>query len=90
MVDKAKLEEHWAASRKLLYIVLIIWFFFAYLIHLFVGSLNAVSLFGFPFGYYMAAQGSLFAFVLLIFWFANRQNAIDEKFGLAEEQGGDA
>lgn len=90
MVDKAKLEGHWAASRKLLFIVLLIWFVFAYLIHLFVGAMNTVSLFGFPFGYYMAAQGSLFSFVLLIFWFAKRQNAIDEEFGLAEGQGGES
>jgi len=88
MVDKSKLKEHWRQSGKLLYIVLGIWFFFAYFIHFFVGTLNSVSLFGFPLGYYMAAQGSLFSFVLLIFWFAHKQNAIDESLGLAENQEG--
>ncbi len=88
MVDKSILKEHWKQSSKLLYIVLGIWFFFAYFIHFFVGALNTVSLFGFPLGYYMAAQGSLFSFVLLVFWFAYRQNAIDESLGLAENQEG--
>ena len=33
----------------------------------------------------MAAQGSLIVFVILIFYLANRQNAIDEEFGVAED-----
>ncbi len=88
MADKATLEQHWAQTSKLLYTVLGIWFFFAYFLHFFVGALNEFSFFGFPFGYYMAAQGSLFSFVVLIFWFAKKQNAIDESFGLAEEEEG--
>ena len=36
-------------------------------------------------GIYMAAQGSLFIFVVLIFFLANRQNKIDEEFGVAED-----
>ncbi len=34
----------------------------------------------------MAALGSLIAFVILIFCYANRQNRIDEEFGVAEEE----
>jgi putative solute:sodium symporter small subunit len=40
---------------------------------------------GFPLGFYMAAQGSLIIFVILIFWFAKKQNQIDEEAGLHEE-----
>ena len=34
----------------------------------------------------MAAQGSLAIFVILIFWSANRQEKIDEKHGVAEDE----
>ena len=34
----------------------------------------------------MTAQGSLLAFVLIIFWFANRQEKIDEEFGFGEKE----
>jgi putative solute:sodium symporter small subunit len=34
----------------------------------------------------MAAQGSLIVFVVLIFWFANRQNKIDEECDLHENE----
>jgi putative solute:sodium symporter small subunit len=33
----------------------------------------------------MAGQGSLIIFVILIFWYASRQNSIDEEFGAAED-----
>jgi putative solute:sodium symporter small subunit len=34
----------------------------------------------------MAAQGSLIVFVVLIFWFASKQNRIDEEAGLHEAE----
>lgn len=86
MVDRSKIDAHWKKTSNLLVAVLIAWFFFAYFIHLFVGTLNEVSFLGFPLGYYMAAQGSLFAFVIIIFLYTKKQNQIDEEFGLAEKE----
>jgi putative solute:sodium symporter small subunit len=34
----------------------------------------------------MAAQGSLIAFVVILFWFAKRQDQIDREYGFAEEE----
>jgi putative solute:sodium symporter small subunit len=65
---------------------LVLWFFFSFVIHYFVPWLNQVVILGFPLGFYMAAQGSLIAFVVIIFWFADRQNKIDEECGMAEEE----
>ncbi|MDQ4061575.1 MAG: DUF4212 domain-containing protein [Pseudomonadota bacterium] len=64
---------------------LAIWAFFSFAIHFFVSSLNKIVILGFPLGFYMAAQGSLIAFVLLLFWFARAQDSIDREFGVAEE-----
>jgi putative solute:sodium symporter small subunit len=68
-----------------MWLSLAIWAFFSFVIHFFVGSLNNIVIFGFPLGFYMAAQGSLIAFVLLLFWFARAQDSIDREFGVAEE-----
>jgi putative solute:sodium symporter small subunit len=76
---------HWAKTRTLMWISLAIWAFFSFVIHMFVGTLNGLSFLGFPLGFYMAAQGSLIVFVVLIFWYVARQNAIDEEFGAAED-----
>ncbi len=78
-------EAHWSKTRMLMFVTLGIWAFFSFFIHFFVSALNGVVILGFPLGFYMAAQGSLVVFVILIFWFAGRQNAIDEEFGVAED-----
>lgn len=50
-----------------------------------VVPLNKISfLTGFPFGYYMGAQGSLIVFVLLIFIYARQMDKIDRKYGVEE------
>jgi putative solute:sodium symporter small subunit len=79
-------EAHWAKTKNLTIIVLVIWFIFSFVVHWFADALNTISFIGFPLGFYMAAQGSLIVFVVLIFWLAHRQNKIDEEFGVAEEE----
>ena len=76
---------HWSRTRTLMWICLVVWAIFSFGIHFFVDTLNQITLLGFPLGFYMAAQGSLVIFVLLIFWYAARQNAIDEEFGASED-----
>ena len=84
-ITPERAQAHWQRTSTLMWITLAVWFFFSFVIHFFVSSLNQISIFGFPLGFYMAAQGSLIAFVILIFWYANRQNQIDEEFGVEEE-----
>jgi putative solute:sodium symporter small subunit len=78
-------EEHWRRTRSLMLTILALWFFFSFFVHLFAVQLNEIVILGFPLGFYMAAQGSLIAFVVLCFWNASAQNKIDEEFGVAEE-----
>jgi putative solute:sodium symporter small subunit len=63
-----------------------LWFFFSFFINFFVTSLNKIVIFGFPLGFYMAAQGSLIAFVVMLFWFAKAQDKIDRECGVAEDE----
>jgi len=78
-------QAHWDKSRGLMWTALVIWFVFSFGIHFFATALNNIVILGFPLGFYMAAQGSLIIFVWLIFWFAKKQNQIDEEFGVAED-----
>ena len=77
-------EKHWEKTRGLMVLTLVIWFVFGYLIFMFGSSLNSSNFLGYPLAYYMCAQGSIIAFVVLIFWFANRQESIDAEFGFSE------
>ena len=40
---------------------------------------------GYKLGYYMTAQGSMLAFIILIFWSNNRQEKLDREFGFSDE-----
>ena len=77
--------SHWEKTKRLTIIVLIIWFIFSFGVHWFADSLNNYSFIGFPLGFYMAAQGSLIVFVLLIWYLAWAQQKIDDESGVAEE-----
>jgi putative solute:sodium symporter small subunit len=83
--NAARDEAHWAKTRNLMFIYLGVWLFFGYIIHMFVHVLNKVVILGFPLGFYMAAQGSLIAFVVMLFIFAKQQDKIDRDFGVAED-----
>ena len=49
-------------------------------------SLNSMTFFGWPLGFYMAAQGSHVIFVVLIVVLNTNQEKIDEKYGVAEDE----
>ena len=82
----SKQEQHWEKTRGLLFMTLAIWFVFSIGIFLFGAEMNEVGgPFGYPLTYWFTCQGSLGIFVILIFWFANRQEKIDEEFGFSEK-----
>jgi putative solute:sodium symporter small subunit len=80
--------EHWRKTTKLMLTHLAVWFFFGYVIHMFVVPLNkiVIPILNFPLGFYMAAQGSLIVFVVMLFMFAKQQDKIDREFGFAEDE----
>ena len=84
---KAREEAHWAKTSRLMLTHLAVWFFFGFVIHMFVKPLNSITIpiLNFPLGFYMAAQGSLIVFVVMLFLFAKQQDRIDREFGFAEE-----
>jgi putative solute:sodium symporter small subunit len=49
-------------------------------------ELNTMSFLGYPLAYYMTAQGSLLAFVIILFWCTSKQEDIDEEFGYGERE----
>ena len=78
-------DVYWGKTSKLMKTMLLLWVFFGYIIRMFVVPLNGIKILGFPLGFYMAAQGSLIAFVIMLFWFAKAQDNIDRECGVAEE-----
>lgn len=78
-------DRYWQRTSALMWTMFALWVFFSFVIHFFVNSLNEIKILGFPLGFYMAAQGSLIAFVVMLFVFAKRQDTIDREEGVAED-----
>lgn len=85
MSDKEN-DAYWGKTSKLMMTMMTLWIFFSFVIHMLVVPLNAIKILGFPLGFYMAAQGSLIIFVVMLFWFAKAQDKIDREFGVAEDE----
>ena len=85
--SQANTDAHWDKTTRLMWTHLGLWLFFGYIIHMFVVPLNNITIpiLNFPLGFYMAAQGSLIAFVVMLFVFAKQQDKIDREFGVAED-----
>jgi len=80
-----EMKAYWSRTSALMWTLLALWFFFSFVVHFFAIQLNGIRILGFPIGFYMAAQGSLVAFVVMCFWNASAQNKIDEEFGVSDE-----
>jgi putative solute:sodium symporter small subunit len=79
-------KAYWEKTKLHMIITLIIWLFFSLIIFMFGSELNTMSFLGYPLAYYMTAQGSLLAFIVLLFWTANKQEKIDQDHGYNERE----
>ncbi len=85
-VDKAKLDAYHRENVRYIVIFLIIWFVVSLGGILVVKSLNEISFLGFPFGYYLGAQGSILVFIAEIFIYSKLMDKLDKKYGFSETQ----
>ncbi|SVC03030.1 uncharacterized protein METZ01_LOCUS255884 [marine metagenome] len=90
MENETNLQErrkaYWRANLRLLAILMSIWFVVSFGCGiLFVEPLNEIKLGGFRFGFWMAQQGSIYVFVVLIFVYVRLMNKLDRKFRFEEE-----
>ena len=86
MSEKFSREAYWKANLKLVALCLSIWFVVSYLFGIIlVDQLNAINLGGYQLGFWFAQQGSIYVFVVLIFFYAWRMNKLDRQFNVHED-----
>ncbi|MEP7029308.1 MAG: DUF4212 domain-containing protein [Pseudolabrys sp.] len=83
--DPDNRARYWVKTRNLTFVILAVWFIFALVLPWNVKALNVFTFMGFPLGYYFIAQGSLIAFVVLLFVHNALQDKIDDEFGYGDE-----
>jgi putative solute:sodium symporter small subunit len=78
-------RAYWRRNLAYIAVLLSIWALVSYgAAILFADALDRVHLFGFPLGFWFATQGSLIAFVLLVFLYVKLMNDLDRKYGVYE------
>ena len=80
-------QNYWRANIGLLLRCLVVWFIVSYGFGiLFVEQLNQIRFFGsgYLLGFWFAQQGSIYVFVILIFYYVKKVNELDKQFGVYE------
>ena len=85
MQPTAKHQEYWRKNLRLTGILLAIWFLTTFVSGYFARELATITFFGFPLSFYIAAQGSLIIYVLIIFFYARYMNRLDVEYNVHEE-----
>ena len=79
-------KEYWRRNVSLMVKLLAVWFIVSYGCGiLFVDALNQIQLGGYKLGFWFAQQGSIYVFVVLIFYYARKMGQLDREFGVEED-----
>jgi putative solute:sodium symporter small subunit len=77
-------KEYWRKNLTITLVLLFIWFVVTYVIGYYARELHNVTILGFPFAFYMGAQGSLVIYIVIIGVYAWYMNKQDKIYGVAE------
>jgi putative solute:sodium symporter small subunit len=77
-------EQYWRKNLRITGTLLALWFVVTYGIAFFGRDLN-FNFFGWPFSFWVGAQGALVVYVLIIWFYERYMNRLDREYGFAEE-----
>ena len=77
-------SSYWRKTRIVTGVLLLLWFVVTFVASYFARSLS-FSFFGWPFSFWIGAQGALLVYCLLIGFYAWYMNRLDIQHGAAEE-----
>ncbi|WOJ93843.1 DUF4212 domain-containing protein [Congregibacter variabilis] len=79
-------KQYWRRNLSLMVKLLVVWFAVSYGCGImFVDALNQIQIGGYKLGFWFAQQGAIYVFVVLIFIYRSRMEALDREFGVEEE-----
>ena len=78
-------QDYWQRTRRLTFALLGFWLCVTFGSTWFARDINQIVILGFPLGFYMAAQGALVIFLLIIWWYNRQMSKIDREFGLEDD-----
>ncbi len=80
-----KAQAYWKENISTIIKLLVVWFIVSFGCGIiFIEQLNSIEIAGVKLGFWFAQQGSIYAFVALIFVYVKVMTGIDEKYGVNE------
>jgi putative solute:sodium symporter small subunit len=76
-------KQYWSKNLRITALLLGIWFVVTYVVGYMARDL-AFNFFGWPFSFWMGAQGALVIYVLIIAYYAHYMNNLDKEYDCAE------
>ena len=80
MSPTQKYKEYWQRNLRMTTFLLAVWFVVTFVVSFFARELSGLTIFGFPLGFYMGAQGALVIYVLIVWYYARYMNALDKEY----------
>ncbi len=78
-------QRYWQKNLRITSVLLFIWFVVTFVVGFFARELN-FTFFGWPFSFWVASQGALVVYVVIIGFYAWYMNKLDQEHGVAEEE----
>jgi putative solute:sodium symporter small subunit len=78
-------RQYWRKNLNITAVLLAIWFLVTFVIGYFARSLS-FNFFGWPFSFWMGAQGSLIVYCVIIWYYARYMGRLDIEHNVAEEE----
>lgn len=79
----AKHQEYWSKNLRLTGILLVIWFVVTFVVGYMARDLS-FNFLGWPFAFWVAAQGALIVYMVIIWYYAKAMNTLDQQYGVDE------
>ncbi len=83
-------RSYWKANLRIVVSLLCVWFFISFVCGILLADyLDNFRIAGFKLGFWMAQQGSIYGFVILIFVYIRLMDRLDRKYNLDQTEAAD-
>jgi putative solute:sodium symporter small subunit len=85
-ITQEQAKKYWRRNLALMIKLLVVWFAVSFGCGILLFDvLNQIQIGGYKLGFWFAQQGSLYVFILLIFYYARKMAALDREFNVDDK-----
>ena len=88
-MPQPEISPYWRRTRRLTGSLLLVWCVLTFGVVFFARELNEFNWFGFPLGFYFAAQGVFFCYLGIVVYYNRRMQSLDAVHTVPSGQGGE-